>query len=64
MKTGTNELNVLARELLRWWTIYSGKGEKGRRELRKRNTAEMLTDWRTQGDPGVSHSGEGVIQTV
>ena len=24
---GTNELNVLARELLSWWTIYSGKGE-------------------------------------
>lgn len=32
MKTGTNELNVLARELLRLWTIYSGKGEKKRQK--------------------------------
>lgn len=28
---GTNEINVLAREL-RWWTIYSGKGEKKRQK--------------------------------
>lgn len=44
--------------------FWKRRGKKGRKELKKRNTAEMLKDWRTQGGPGVFHSGEGIIQTV
>lgn len=42
---------------------HSGKGENKRQKgAKEKDTAEMLKDWRAQGYPGVSDSGEGIIQ--